>query len=88
MYSFAADPAPLAFSTPTSALVNAAPGGVVAVIWVSETTVTSDAWRSPKVTVLTPASRSWNPVPVIVTAVPPCQSPAGGSTAVTVGIGL
>jgi hypothetical protein len=58
------------------------PGGLVAVIWVPETIVTAVAGAPPIVTV---AGRS-NPVPVMVTLVPPAIGPVLGETWVTVGV--
>jgi len=51
------------------------------VIEVAELTVTLEAAVDPKLTVLPEA----NPVPVMVTAVPPAVVPLFGLTAVTVG---
>ena len=59
----------------------AVPAGVVAVIDVALTTVTFVADALPNVTVAPVA----NPVPVIVTAVPPAGGPVLGETLVTVG---
>ena len=55
--------------------------GVTAVIDVSETTVKELAATEPKSTAWAPV----NPVPVIVTAVPPPAGPVVGVTAVIVG---
>jgi hypothetical protein len=55
--------------------------GEVAVIWVPDTTVNVVAERSPNDTAVAPV----NPVPVIVTEVPPATGPALGLTPVTVG---
>ncbi len=57
----------------------APPAGDVAVIEVDELTVTSVAGLPPKLTVAPGA----NPVPVIVTTVPPAVEPPGGERAVT-----
>ena len=59
----------------------AACAGAVAVIDVAELTVTLVAATPPKLTV----SPAVNPVPVIVTDVPPAVGPLVGLTAVTVG---
>jgi len=61
----------------------AAWAAVVAVIDVLLTTTTLAAAVPPNVTV----APDWNPVPVIVTAVPPLASPVFGETEVTVGAG-
>jgi len=55
----------------------------VAVIWVADTTVKLGADVPPKLTEVAPV----NPVPVIVTTVPPVVGPAVGNTPVTVGTG-
>jgi len=55
--------------------------GATAVIEVAELTVTLVAATLPKLTVLPDA----NPVPVMVTEVPPAVGPLVGLTAVTVG---
>lgn len=57
--------------------------GVVAVICVAESTVNELASVPPKVTVLAPV----NPVPVIVTVVPPAVVPEAGAIPVKVGTG-
>ena len=57
--------------------------GEVAVIWVSETTVKVDAAVKPNAT----AVAAVNPVPVMVTEVPPAAGPALGATELTVGTG-
>ena len=62
----------------------AAWAGVVAVMEVALTTFTPVAAVPPKLTVA-PAK---NPVPVMVTAVPPEAEPVVGETAVTVGAGF
>jgi hypothetical protein len=62
----------------------AAWAGVVAVIDVLLTTFTPVAAVPPKLTVA-PARK---PVPVMVTAVPPVESPVFGEIEVTVGAGL
>ena len=59
------------------------PTGDVAVMDVAETTVKLVAAAAPKVTAVAPA----NPVPVIVTVVPPVVGPAVGEIEVTVGGG-
>jgi hypothetical protein len=61
--------------------VPASPAGEVAVTLVSLTTVTPVATALPKLTV----TGAMNPVPVMVTDVPPASGPALGRTAVTVG---
>ena len=71
---------PPALVTVTSTLP-AASAGAVAVIEVAELTVTLEAAVEPNLTVL-PAA---NPVPVIVTEVPPAVGPNVGLTAATVG---
>jgi hypothetical protein len=55
----------------------------VAVICVAESTWNDDAAVDPNVTALDPV----NPVPVIVTDVPPSAGPADGDTEVTVDAG-
>ena len=57
------------------------PAGLSAVIEVSLTTVTFVAAVAPKSTAVAPV----NPVPVIVTDVPPAVEPVVGLTPVTVG---
>ena len=71
---------PVAFVTVTSTVL-AASAGATAVIDVAELTVTLVAATLPKLTVLPDA----NPVPVMVTEVPPAVGPLVGLTAVTVG---
>ncbi|GAA1332774.1 hypothetical protein GCM10009610_73130 [Pseudonocardia xinjiangensis] len=66
--------------TVTSALP-AACAGAVAVTWVAEITVNDVAGMPPKVTALDPV----NPVPVIVTTVPPTVDPTAGLRLVSVG---
>ncbi len=61
--------------------VPADPAGATAVIEVAELTVTLDAAVDPNLTV----SPEANPLPVIVTEVPPAVGPADGLTAATVG---
>jgi hypothetical protein len=61
--------------------VPASPAGEVALMLVGLTTVTSVAALVPKLTV----TGAMNPVPVIVTAVPPAAGPDAGATTVTVG---
>ena len=61
----------------------AAPAGEVAVIDVGETTLTTVPALAPNETVSPVA----NPVPVIVTEVPPAVEPLVGLTAETVGTG-
>jgi len=58
------------------------PSGVVAVIWVSETTVNDGAGVAPKRTAVAPVK----PVPVIVTVVPPPEDPEAGETERTAGV--
>jgi len=60
----------------------AAPAGEVAVIWVGELTVTAVPAPAPNATV----EPVMNPVPVIVTTVPPASGPDVGLIAVTVGV--
>jgi hypothetical protein len=55
------------------------PGGVVAVIWVSESTVSAGAPALPKSTAVAPVK----PLPVIVTLSPPSALPLAGEIAVT-----
>ncbi|GGV00445.1 hypothetical protein GCM10010502_63660 [Kitasatospora aureofaciens] len=57
------------------------PGGAVAVIWVSETTV-KDAVMAPNRTAVAPVKA----VPVTVTRVPPAAGPEAGETEVTTGV--
>ena len=71
---------PPAFVTTTLA-VPAEPAGVTAVIEVELTNTTLVAAEPPTVTV----APDTNPVPVIVTAVPPAVEPLTGDTEVTVG---
>jgi hypothetical protein len=61
--------------------VPAEPAGEVALILVALTTVNEVAAVDPKLTAVAPV----NPVPVIVTTVPPASGPALGRTAVTAG---
>jgi hypothetical protein len=61
--------------------VLALPDGAVAVIEVSEFTVTPVAALDPKSTAVAPVKST----PVIVTVVPPSVGPADGATKVTVG---
>ena len=56
--------------------------GVVAVIWVVESTVKLAAGNPPKVTPVTSAKL----MPVIVTTVPPATGPNSGTTCVTAGM--
>ena len=58
----------------TVTLTTPEPAGDVAVIWLAELTVYAVAAVSPNVTVVI----SVNPVPVIVTAVPPAVGPLAG----------
>ena len=67
----------------TTFLAPAVPAGVVAVIEVALTRVTLVAGDPPIVTV----GPGRNPVPVIVTGVPPATGPDSGVIAVTVGAG-
>jgi hypothetical protein len=60
------------------------PAGEVAEICVPELTVTDPAEEDPKSTVVAPAM---NPVPAIVTVVPPASAPESGLIRVTVGTG-
>ena len=78
---------PLALTTATATKAPAGPGGVVHVIVASSTTVTSVAALPPKVTVGGPAALTRKPLPARVTAVPPSEVPAPGTTAVRVGSG-
>ena len=57
--------------------------GLMAVISVSDTTVTAVAAAPPKLTPVAPD----RPVPVIVTSVPPAGLPLSGETPVTAGAG-
>src|SRR5208283_830056 len=63
--------------------VPAEPAGETAVIWVVEVTVKLDAAVVPNITAVAPV----NPVPVIVTVVPPATGPAAGVIPVTTGTG-
>ena len=67
----------------TTLTAPAACAGVLAVICVALTTTILVAAVPPNVT---PAP-AWNPVPVIVTAVPPLVGPLVGDTELTVGVG-
>ena len=60
------------------------PEGERHVIWVADVTVTEVHELAPKVTV----APVRNPVPVIVTEVPPSSAPVVGETELTVGAGL
>jgi hypothetical protein len=60
------------------------PAGAVAVIWVSELTVTLVAAVAPNLTDVAPVK----PVPVIVTTVPPAAGPEVGLMPVTLGTGV
>ncbi len=71
------------FTGPTSAL---AP--VVATIAAPVSTCTDVAVAVPIVTVADEAPFTWNPVPVIVTTVPPATGPEVGLIVVTVGAGV
>ena len=68
----------------TTLTAPAAWAGVVAVMEVALTTFTPVAAVPPKLTV----APDKNPVPVMVTAVPPAVEPEVGETAVTVGAGF
>ncbi len=68
----------------TTSTVPTAPGGLTAVICVSELTVKVVAALPPKVTDVAPASA----VPVIVTLVPPATGPTFGFTPVTTGLSV
>ena len=70
---------PLEVMTVTST-VPATRAGAIAVICVAESTVKEDALVVPNFTAVTPV----NPVPLIVTEVPPAVGPTLGLTAVTV----
>ena len=72
---------PPAVVSPTSA-GPAAWGGVVAVTWVEDTTLTFVAADPPKLTPLVPVRL----VPVIVTIVPPAVLPDVGSIPLIVGV--
>ena len=62
-----------------------APAGLVAVIWVSESTVMAAALAVPKATLVAPVK----PLPEIVTVVPPAGAPVAGLTEFTIGtVGL
>ena len=60
----------------------ATPAGVVALIDVADTNVTLVPAFAPNFTVVAPDT---NPLPVIVTTVPPATGPLTGLSAVTVG---
>ena len=60
------------------------PAGDVAVIEVAELTVKPVAGVAPKVTAVAPV----NPVPVMLTEVPPAVGPEVGEIRVTVGAGM
>ena len=60
------------------------PAGLVAVIWVSESTVISAALVTSKPTVVAPV----NPLPVITTVSPPAEDPMVGEIPVTSGPGV
>jgi hypothetical protein len=60
------------------------PTGVIAVIPVSETTVKDVAGAAPKLT----AVASVNPVPVMVTVLPPVSGPELGTMEIPVGAGI
>ena len=68
---------PPAVTTVTS--TTPVPAGLVAVIWVSETTVNAAAWVPPKFTAVAPVKLA----PVIVTCVPPAGVPTAGLIPVT-----
>jgi hypothetical protein len=88
-------------STVTLTVTAPEPGGVTAVQLVGEEQDTSVAGVDPKSNtggplidppVRAPADRipgstGWNPVPVMVTEVPPAAGPDDGLTPVTVGVG-
>ena len=57
------------------------PAGEVAVIWVSLLTAKPAAAKEPNVTAVAPE----NPVPVMITEVPPAKGPLAGLTPVTAG---
>jgi hypothetical protein len=59
------------------------PDGEMAVIFVAESTVKLEALLIPNITVVAPV----NPVPVIITVVPPTNGPLVGAMLVTVGTG-
>lgn len=59
------------------------PAGVVAVIWVLLTTVKDVAGATPKITEVVPE----NPVPLMITVLPPVTGPAFGLTEVMEGAG-
>src|SRR3984885_11505777 len=60
------------------------PDGLTALIWVPESMITSVAASGPNITAVAPM----NPLPVIVTGVPPSSDPLPGVTAVTTGTGM
>ena len=60
------------------------PGGLVAVIWVSESTLIAAALAGPKLTSVAPV----NPLPVMVTVSPPAALPLVGETPVMAGAGI
>ncbi len=71
---------PLGVVTVTS-MAPAAPAGEVAVTEVGDVTETEVAGEEPKSTALAPV----NPVPAMVTTVPPARGPARGLREVTAG---
>jgi hypothetical protein len=60
------------------------PAGDVTVIWVADTTVTAVPGELPNSTEVAPV----NPVPVMVTTVPPAAGPVAGLSETTVGAGV
>jgi hypothetical protein len=56
-----------------------APAGLVAVIWVSESTVIAAALAPPKLTLVGPMK----PLPVMITVMPPAALPVAGETPLT-----
>jgi hypothetical protein len=82
--------APVALVWPPTVTVTSTvplPAGLVALQLVVEPQLTPVAVLEPKRTVVAPAAGS-NPVPVIVTTVPPACGPLVGLSAVTVGGGM
>jgi hypothetical protein len=72
---------PLGVTTVTFTLPLVGPGGLAAVISLSESTVILGDFALPKSASVAPVK----PLPVMVTAVPPIKTPADGETAVTCG---
>ena len=81
MYWSAADVADVPPVVVTLTSTVPVPAGDVAVIWVAELTVKVVAAVAPKITAVAPV----NPVPLMVTVVPPDPGPEVGEIDVTVG---